>query len=156
MKNTHKYTQNLFAGLLVMMTLAAGTTASAYTAESDSAAANWDTLPERSVVIETNLVNSINSPYEGVRETAIFNAIMFRSQHPDVDTTRIIQSLNALLSAEEQPRIRHKAHIALFLFENDNFAFLENAEGRPTESDVYRNAAELMNTTFLSTNEANQ
>jgi len=154
-----KTTKHLLTGLLIMMATAFGSMATAqsgYSADYDSVATSSDEKTDRSVIIETNLVQSISSEYNGVRETAIFNAIMLRLQNPDLDTSRITKSLNALLSVETEPRIRHKAHIALFLFENDNFSFLKNENTPLLEGDVYRYASDQMNTTFLSVNEANQ
>jgi|GEM_PF-6898361 len=154
-----KITKHILTGLLIMMVTASGFTATAQTdlsADYDSVATSSDEKTDRSVIIETNLVQSISSEYNGVRETAIFNAIMLRLQNPDLDTSRITKSLNALLSVETEPRIRHKAHIALFLFENDNFSFLKNENTPLLEGDVYRYASDQMNTTFLSVNEANQ
>ncbi len=102
--------------------------------------------------ITQNFAEALRSDNAGVRESAVYHGLLLRILFPDMELGSINTSLQYMLIHEPNPRIRHKAHIALYFLEHDALHELRPLEKIPRESEFFYKANEIMNHLLLSVN----
>jgi hypothetical protein len=101
-----------------------------------------------------NFAHALHSENKGVREAAIFHSFLLQLHFPDKQMNKLENAMFELTQTEREPRIRHKASIALYFFQDSSAELREELDkvpdGSRTESRLYQQALEVMNGRLFS------
>ncbi|MFW6347753.1 MAG: hypothetical protein ACOC2C_03975 [Cyclonatronaceae bacterium] len=105
-----------------------------------------------------NFAYSLHSENQGVREAAIFHSFLLQLHFPDEQMSELENALYELTQIEREPRIRHKASIALYFFQDSSTELREELDSVPngsrTEARLYQQALQVMNSRLFSDSSA--
>lgn len=104
--------------------------------------------------VMNNFVHSLSSDNEGVREAAVFHSFLLHLHFPDTEMSELENALYEVTQEEREPRIRHKASVALYFFRDSSAELRRELEcipdGSRTEARLYQQALEVMNSRLFS------
>jgi hypothetical protein len=116
---------------------------------------SWLQLEEQHLDrVIANFAHALHSDNKGVREAAIFHSFLLQLHFPDKQMNELENAMFELSQTEREPRIRHKASIALYFFQDSSAELRQELDkipdGSRTESRLYQQALEVMNSRLFS------
>ncbi len=95
----------------------------------------------------------LNSDYEGIVESTIYNIVVMKSYFPNANYKDLIDKLNDVAQDNSNPSIRYKAHLASMYLTFGNNIKVVSAEAGYDHEKVFRQIADQLEKELLVSNE---
>jgi len=99
-----------------------------------------------------NFQYSLGSEYTGVVEGTIYDIVLYKKYHPELDYNAIVDRLNDLAVSGKSPQIRYKAHLASMYFSGTEQISVIPSQDPLDQDAIFRQIADQLEKSLLSSN----